>query len=215
MLTFCQWGKLALDCLPSLMHWIKSWPVTNLEVLTPKQWYSRGHNHAGGYAESNTFWRLQIKRGTFLWDLPPSAADAALEELRKARIKRQKSTHIVLIPRLFTPLWLKLLLKSCDLVVYILPQYSFWGSDQFEPLCIGICFPYLMHRPWQLRGTLRMRSVERKVQSCAKKTNWTQGLFCVNYFKKRAGFLACHNSWCGKCYTIDPTLKLHIKHQKH
>ena len=127
--TFCPWGKLVLEQSPSLVHWIKSWSVTNLEVLTPKQWYSCGHNHAGGYVDSNAFWRLQIKRGAFLWDLPPSAADAALEELRKARIKRQKSTHIVLIPRLFTPLWLKLLLKSCDLVVYILPQYSFWGSD--------------------------------------------------------------------------------------
>ena len=37
MLTFCPRGKSALDRSPSLVHWIKSWSVTDLEVQKIKK----------------------------------------------------------------------------------------------------------------------------------------------------------------------------------
>ena len=57
------------------------------------------------------------------------AAGAALEELRKARMKRRKSTHLVVVQKLFTPLWLKQLYKVCDIVIFLPAKYHFWTKE--------------------------------------------------------------------------------------
>ena len=44
---------------------------------------------------------------TFVRSPPPAACNVAIQELRKARIKKWDSTHIILVPRLMTPMWLK------------------------------------------------------------------------------------------------------------
>ena len=115
-------------------------------------WFGRRYDHDGGFYEKNNFWRLRLKKEKILWNPPPAAADAAIEELRKARLKRQKSHHIVSIPKLFTHFWLKQLNKACDVVFEITPTFNFWNKNMFEPLVIGICFPFIPHRPWQLKG---------------------------------------------------------------
>ena len=109
-----------------------------------------------------------MQSGTFVWDLPPGAADTALEELRKARIKRQSSLHIVLIPKLFTHLWKKQFLKCCDFSIEIPAGQNFWSHDQFEPLTLGICFPLLPSRPWQFRHTPKLFSMERTLSKVVK-----------------------------------------------
>ena len=38
----------------------------------------------------------------------------------------------------------------------------------YEPCLIGICFPFIHHRPWQLRGTPKLCSVHRAVQKVWK-----------------------------------------------
>ena len=100
MLRFCPWGQSALERSPNLLPWIKSWLGSALENLELKQWFTRGHDHLDGYWDKRGFFRLKIKSGTFLWHPPPAAADAALEEIRKARLKRRNSSHIFIIPRL-------------------------------------------------------------------------------------------------------------------
>ena len=82
-----------------------------------------------------------------MWTPPPAASHIALEELRKSRIKRQDSIHIVMIPKFMTPLWLKQFYKAMDLVFPIVPTHTFWSKNQFECLFVGICFPYSRFRP--------------------------------------------------------------------
>jgi hypothetical protein len=53
-----------------------------------------------------------VTSGKYIWAPAPALADAALEEFRIAQIKRQKSTHVLVCPRLMTPLWLKQLYKA-------------------------------------------------------------------------------------------------------
>ena len=65
---------------------------------------------------------------------------------------------------LFTPMWYKQLSKACDLVFEITPTHPFWSADMYEPLVFGICFPYIKHRPWQLRGTPKILSLGRKMR---------------------------------------------------
>ena len=165
MLNFCPWGKSALDRSPTLETWCRNTFSSKLEVLSPKDWFSRDHDHLGGFYDHQGWFRLKLKPGIFLWHPPPAADDAAIEQLRKARLKRRDSTHLVVIPRVVTPLWLKQLYKTCDLVLFIPPKYEFWNSDMFEPLTLAFVFPFLNRFPWQLRSTPKLLASRREMQS--------------------------------------------------
>ena len=111
MASFCPGDKTPIQASLFLLDWIRDWFRKSSEVLQPINWYSRGHDHFGGYVDGNGQWRKLIKPGLFIWDLPPVGALVALEELRKARTKQRKSTHLVVVQKLFTPLWLRQLYK--------------------------------------------------------------------------------------------------------
>jgi hypothetical protein len=51
------------------------------------------------------------------------------------------------------PEWFCLLFKAADIVFDIPIGSSFWPVEMYEPLIIGIAFPFIRHPPWQLRGT--------------------------------------------------------------
>jgi hypothetical protein len=118
-----------------------------MEFLEPKDWFSRGHDHFGSVNNIDGNWMTGIKAGLFVWTPPPAAADVALEELRQARLKRTCSIHLFVCPRLMEPIWRKHLHKSADLVLDIPCGTSFWSTNMFEPLILGVYFPYLSHRP--------------------------------------------------------------------
>ena len=168
MLQFCPWNETALERSSELKSWIVKVFGKKCEFLEPTDWFKRGHDHCGGYMDNNGHWRVKVKSGIFVWSPPPAAADAAIEELRKARLKRRKSTHIFIVPRLATTLWLKQLNKACDTVVYLPNHFSFWKSSMHEPLVLGICYPFLSHRPWQLRSSPKLFALGRKMRSMLK-----------------------------------------------
>jgi hypothetical protein len=85
-----------------------------LEFLSPNDWFERGHDIAGweqnrptGWSSlSPDLWYPTLESDCYLREPPRVAASVAVEELRKARLKRQASTHIFVYPRLiflFTP----------------------------------------------------------------------------------------------------------------
>ena len=164
MISFCPWHLLALERNSKLKTWFHSWLGSDLECLEPEDWFIRGHDIRGGKTGNDGFWIPNIVKGTYRWAPPPAAADVCLEELRKARIKRQEPLHVVAIPRLMTPLWLKQLFKTADIIVQIQPKYDYWSTQEFEPLTLAICFPYLNHYPWQIRGTPKMHRMVREVR---------------------------------------------------
>ena len=107
-------------------------------------------------------------KGSYVWAPPPAAADVALEELRKALIKRQDSTHFFICPRLMTTDWLKQLYKVSDLMFHVLPGAAGWPKEMFEPLTVGIVFPFLHRQPWQLKRTPDMFYLVREVREVFK-----------------------------------------------
>ena len=174
MSTFCPWSKSCLERQSNLEHWFKSW-LPQLETLKPVDWFERGHDHNGVYKDNKGFWRIREKPGVFLWTPPPAAADAMIEELRKARLKRHRSTHVIAIPSLFTHLWKKQLIKSCDVVLNIPPGHSCWSTDQYEPLTIGFCLPFLRCAPFQFKDTPKMLRMGRDLQRMLKEVDVDPG----------------------------------------
>lgn len=122
MLSFCLWHLGALKRNKHLKDWLIGLVGKDADFLQPEDWFVRGHDITGGSKHGGTFWMSNTKKGTFIWSPPPAADATCVEELRKARIKQQESTHIVIIPRLMTPLWLKQLYKTADLIFQIRPQ---------------------------------------------------------------------------------------------
>jgi hypothetical protein len=173
MLSFVPLAKSALEVHPPLKEWIVSWAgEKETEFLTPEGWFERGHDiidytfrpFRQGNKDSEGFWIPKIQSGTFVWAPPPAAAEAALEELRKARIKRHKSMHIFVCPRLMTTRWFRQLNKAADLIFEIPAACPYWPTLMYEPLTIGLVFPFIRSAPWQLRRTPKMFAMGREMR---------------------------------------------------
>jgi hypothetical protein len=83
--------------------------------------------------------------------------------------------HIFVVPRLFTTEWLKQIFKAADIVFQVPIGCPFWPQEMFEPLTIGLCFPFISSPPWQLRGTLKMLAVVRQMRRVFETENLAAG----------------------------------------
>ena len=182
MLHFCPWGISALKRCSKLKPWLLDTFGSKLEILKPSDWFSRGHDHWGGYYDNQGFYRLNIKPGLFLWEPPPTAADAAIEEIRKARLKRRSSGHIIVIPKLATTLWLKQVYKAADIVLTIPPIHEFWDSNMCESLVVALLFPYSRSFPWQVRSTPKLIAASREMRSLFKESPMANRIFLRKFY---------------------------------
>jgi len=140
----------ALDREPdTVKEWVESWFVGERQPswLTPEDWYGVGHT-----------------TDRSVWAPAPAAADAALEQLAKATHKRTHLTHLVIIPRLMTSTWRRMLSKICDVVFTVPCGTDVWPNINFEPLIVGLCLPLLKRSPWKLRGTNFVADLERELR---------------------------------------------------
>ncbi|KAI2491133.1 hypothetical protein MHU86_23419 [Fragilaria crotonensis] len=88
--------RAPLDLVP----WIQSWSGNDTILLDNMGWFEAGHDITG--------WRLDEdgerpilanSRRSYIWAPAPLAAEVVIAEMRKARIKRQSSCHILCAPR--------------------------------------------------------------------------------------------------------------------
>ena len=169
MTTFIPIHLGAIDRHPPLEKWIKSWSTSELLLLQPSDWFQKGHDIDGwDHCHDGFSWPILRESRFYLWAPPPYAADIAVAEMRKARIKRQTSTHIFVCPRLCSSYWIRQLYKAADVVFELPSGQSFWPHDLHEPVLIGILFPFLRSRPWQLRNTPRMHAMGSRVRRLLK-----------------------------------------------
>lgn len=169
MLNYVPLNLSCVDRSPLCLTWVSEW-FGPAEHLKTHQWYERAHDISGWKQMGRMRWFPKIKRGRFVWTPPPALADVSLEELRRARLKRQESYHVWMCPRLMTPRFRRAMYKVMDFVTEV-PAGSIegWPKTCHEPLIIGLTFPFLSHSPWQLKGTERMVALERDLRQLWKR----------------------------------------------
>lgn len=167
MLEFVDLAKTAIERHEPLLDWIRSWTdIQSLSPMTPEEWFVEAHGICGGKINADGIWMPvhEKKNQAHLWCPPPAVADAALEEVLKARHKRSDTYHIILIPRLMTPRWRRLYRKVVDFSCEIPAGSPHWPSNMFEPLWLGIVLPFSTHRPWQLKRAPLILEMEREMR---------------------------------------------------
>ncbi|GFH49897.1 hypothetical protein CTEN210_06373 [Chaetoceros tenuissimus] len=207
MIEFIPIHLTALERSSDLESWLRSWLPGEVEFLEAKDWFIRGHDIVpGGYSTNCDGMKIPTtKPGTFVWSPPPIIGDVAVEELRKARHKRQRSMHVFIIPRLMQPFWRKQLYKAADLVISLPPGHSAWPVNMFEPLTIGFLFPFLRHKPWQLRGCTRLLDLGRTLSEVWKENTGFEGplLRELSFFHREVSALS-RDLACKMLYSVRP-----------
>ena len=179
MLDFAPLHLSALGRKPKLREWLIEWcgdigdGITG-EFLTPHQWHTRRHDIDGGHMKNGLFHPC-YRIGLYIWAPPPAAADIACEEIRKARLKRNLSMHVLICPRLLAPSWRRHLHRSADLVFEIPAGGPYWNKDMFEPLTLALFLPFVPHRPWQLRGSPSIVELGDRMQRMWRQGDYSQG----------------------------------------
>jgi len=177
--NFAPMHLSAMDRNDSLLNWIIDWSGPETFVLEPKNWFYEAHDLR---ANDSTGVNVALTEScVYLWSPPPAIADVALEQLRYARLKRQSSVHIFVVPKLFLNLWRRQFFKAIDLILTVPPRFSFWPAEMFEPLLIGFCFPFIRFKPWSIKGTPKLVSIEREVQKMWKEEGM-DGRDCLREF---------------------------------
>jgi len=176
MLSFVPIAKTCLERSPALLKKLEcclkpylACVNQNLHCLSIKDWFLRAHDIVSGSYNSEGLWIPKYKSGTYLWVPAPAAGQHAIEQLRQARLKRTESTHLFLIPRIFTSLWRKQLYKVADLVVELPFDSKYWIETlQHEPLTFAFIFPFIPQKPWQLKRTYALLGMGRLLRSLWK-----------------------------------------------
>lgn len=167
--------------------WIRSWSGEDSIHLTEMEWFEGGYDIVG-WSRDGLIEKPIINEGrTYLWCPPPFAADMAMAEMRRARIKRQTSAHVFVCPRLCSHLWLKQLHKASDIVFQVPPNQMYWPKSMHEPLLIGILFPFVRSKPWQLRGSPKMHEMGRKLRGMYAEEKVDAGNILCQLWKRCIG----------------------------
>lgn len=156
MLSYVPLHLSALERAKGLREWITSWCLGHnkedeISFLEYADWFERAHDINSGSVNPDGVWIPSYRSGTYVWTPSPAVGLVAVEQLRRARLKRESSTHVVIIPRLMSAEWKRQLFRVADLFIE-LPFDDIWEKEkQHEPLILAVVFPFLVHRPWQLK----------------------------------------------------------------
>jgi hypothetical protein len=131
MLRYVPLHLNALERQPNGMEAFLKSIMKGLEwtCLSPSEWFTTGH-----------------KNGNFVWCPAPAAADVVVEQLGKARHKRSRGLHLVVVPRLFTGRWRRHMIRRTDFYMK-LDECNVWPKSMHEPLLIFVALPYISWDP--------------------------------------------------------------------
>ena len=121
----------ALEVAPNILPWVQDWLSPDSISLKPEECFELGHEVVGWTTNCDNMEVYILRKEYYIWSPPPSAADIALEQMRKARLKRQDSWHFFLVPKLFTELLHKHLFQACNIVFEMEAKEDVWLTSNF------------------------------------------------------------------------------------
>ena len=136
---------------PGLKRWIDS--VTNglnFGWLTHEDWFDKA----------------QREQGNFIWDVEPAAGDVVYELIDKSRLKRPKSMHLVMIPRIATGQWRRIMTRRNDCYIKIDWEPVWPTHIHFEPLLVFISIPFNVEMPFGNRKDRLLERFQGVLQGC-------------------------------------------------
>jgi len=164
MLSFVPIHLSAIERSKNLLSWVRSWiGDENIKPLSPTDWLWRGQGlgtNTWKNCDGLEFPKRSEER-VFLWSPPPCIAEVAIEFLRESIHRRSDCMHIVIIPKLMSYAWRKLLLKTCDFSFYIDPGHECWPEKMHESILFGLYLPLLNCYPWTLKRSKPVLEMER------------------------------------------------------
>jgi hypothetical protein len=169
MISYVDLALTAFQRHSPVVGFVKSWVIPtfkHMRVLSAQEWFVEGHGIVGGSRDNNGMWipRHAPNGHAYLWMPPPVLADVALEECLRAVHKRTDAVHIFLIPRLYSPLWIRMFHKLSDFIFKLSPGSVHWPHAMHEPLFVGISLPLLSRDPWTLRRSPLLVAMERDLR---------------------------------------------------
>ena len=190
MLSFVPIHLSALEREQNLRPWLEQVliPTRNEDIvfLDYAGWYERGHDIIGGKHNGDGIWEPEYEGGTYVWTPPPSAAIIAVEQLRRARLKRENSTHIMIVPKQMSPEWRRQLFRVSDLCIELPFDDRAWNKvKHHEPLIFAVVFPFLSHRPWQLKRTGAFLGMGRVLRGLFKNDQISAGVVLRKLFMQQ------------------------------
>ena len=140
--------------------WVRSW------------WTTKKGKDFGGFPlvaiTKESMFGLRDLKAARLWIPPPTVMEVALELLCEDRLAHPQWPHVFVVPRFFTHLWRKDLMKDADVFFTVPANVPFWTSGQFEPLIVAIILPHShVHSysgPWLVKGTDVGQRVEQALR---------------------------------------------------
>jgi hypothetical protein len=151
MLNYIPLHLSAVERSPLVVDWVRSWweeRLGQLLHLGVDEWFTKGQ-----------------EEGNFLWTPPPAAANVVAEQVGEARHKHPLTCHIVVVPRLMTGSWRRLMTRQTDFNTTIPTGVSFWPLGEFEPLTMFVYLPLIPCSPWSIRGTDLLASLGGELRS--------------------------------------------------
>ena len=165
MIDFVPLNKSAFERSEHLLTWFKTWLPEGSTLLTPKDWYLLGHGVCGGSQNNENAWIPKYDRSCKIWAPAPAAAYEAMAEPVRARHMDPYVGRVFVCPRLMTNLWRKQLMKTADVVFYVLAGNRFyWKANIFEPPMIALILPFRTEPPWQLRQSFEILALETQLR---------------------------------------------------
>lgn len=101
------------------------------------------------------------QEGNFVWLPPPSCGEIIMEQLGNARHKRPNTLHVVIVPRLMTGRWRRLMGRTTDLCITLWPDPAWPLETLFEPCLLFVGLPYMSHRPLLKKTEHRVAQLRR------------------------------------------------------
>lgn len=156
---------------PNIKDWIEEvMGEMTYDMLEPKGWFD-GIN----------------KEGNFVWTPPPSCGEVVLEQLGNARHKRPNALHLVIIPRLMTGRWRRLLGRATNFSFTLWPDPAWQLDEMFEPCIVFVGVPYLSHRPLLQQTERRVEKFRRDLwESGLREKDWRKRRFVLREFLSKS-----------------------------